>query len=533
MAIARAREIIGSQVVQQTGIQCFNCKEFRHFTKEIRKPKKAKDYTYHKEKMLMCKQAKKGSDADPLEKNAKECDDERVVLANLIANLKLNTDENKKIQKQLKKANTSLSYELQECKSALEECKSFLEKSNRTRDRYLGALHDKEVELEKKCVFNSNHDACVSKFINDVNASTKKPKLVPISTRKPKSQANKSVATPHKKTVASDSTIQKSKSYFKMLYEKTNQIVQLILFIVDSGCTKNMTGNLKLFCMFVETYLGTVHFGNDQFAPILGYRDFGNDLLTGNCGFDLYTISLQDTMSPTPICFMAKALLTQAWLWHLRLSHFNFNTINLILNKDIVIGLLKLKYIKDQLCSSCELGKAKRSTFKKKTVASLKGQLNLLHMELCGLMLIESINGKKYTLTSDHNRSELIIQDHNNEPSSSMLVPNVSLPADTNASSLQELEFLFSPLFEEYFTIGNQSVSKSFTLSDNSKQQETQPTTTIQPTTELITPTTNVNAEENNNDQAENAQINENEFYNTFSTPVREEAESSTCYVDN
>ncbi|GKD83911.1 hypothetical protein Tco_1350750 [Tanacetum coccineum] len=76
------------------------------------------------------------------DRNAEECDDERVVLANLIANLKLDTDENKRIQKQLKKANTSLSHELQECKSTLEECKSSLDKSNRTRDRYLGALHD-------------------------------------------------------------------------------------------------------------------------------------------------------------------------------------------------------------------------------------------------------------------------------------------------------------------------------------------------------------------------------------------------------
>ncbi|GJT10474.1 hypothetical protein Tco_0857516 [Tanacetum coccineum] len=74
-----------------------------------------------------------------------------------------------------------------------------------------------------KCMFNSNHDACVSKFLNDVNARTNKPKVVPISTRKPKSQANKSVATPRKKTVASDSTIQKSKSYFWMLYENTNK----------------------------------------------------------------------------------------------------------------------------------------------------------------------------------------------------------------------------------------------------------------------------------------------------------------------
>ncbi|GJX29285.1 hypothetical protein Tco_0237364 [Tanacetum coccineum] len=74
-----------------------------------------------------------------------------------------------------------------------------------------------------KCVFNSNHDACVSKYLNDVNARTKKPKVVPISTRKPKSQANKSVATYRKKTVASESTITNSKSYYRMLYEKTSK----------------------------------------------------------------------------------------------------------------------------------------------------------------------------------------------------------------------------------------------------------------------------------------------------------------------
>ncbi|GJS40867.1 putative ribonuclease H-like domain-containing protein [Tanacetum coccineum] len=331
-----------------------------------------------------------------------------------------------------------------------------------------------------KCVFNANHDACVSKFLKDVNASTKKPKVVPISTRKPKSQANKSVATPHKKTVASESTITNSKSYYRMLYKKTNKawkwwiaqqcpsaytwvpktkrkwvpkvrnesvtkkIVQLILFIVDSGCTKHMTGNLSLLCNFVEKYLGTVRFGNDQFAPILGYGDLvqgnitikrvyyveglnhnlfsvgqfcdadlevafrkstcfvrdlqGNDLLTGNRGTDLYTISLQETTSSTPICLMAKASPTQAWLWHRRLSHLNFDYINLLSKKDVVIGLPKLKYVKDQLCSSCEVSKAKRSSFKSKTVPSSKGRLNLLHMDLCGPMRVASINRKKYIL---------------------------------------------------------------------------------------------------------------------------------------
>ncbi|GKA46899.1 retrovirus-related pol polyprotein from transposon TNT 1-94 [Tanacetum coccineum] len=348
-----------------------------------------------------------------------------------------------------------------------------------------------------KCVFNSNHDACVSRYLNDVNARTKKPKVVPISASKPKIKANKSVATQHKKTVASDTTIQKSKSYHKELYENTNpewkwwiakrcpsgykwtqkplrtkkiwmpkirkddvstsisptidivsritNIVQLILFIVDSGCTKHMTCNLKLLCNFVEKFLETVHFGNDQFAPILGYGDLnqrnvmikrvyyveglnhnlflvgqfcdadlevafrkstcfvrdlqGNDLLTGNCGSDLYTISLQETTSSTPICFMAKASPTQAWLWHRRLSYLNFDYITLLSKKDVVTGLPKLNYVKDQLCSSCEMSKAKRSSFKTKAVPSSKGRLNLLHMDLCSPTRVASTNGKKYILT--------------------------------------------------------------------------------------------------------------------------------------
>nr|GEY02780.1 retrovirus-related Pol polyprotein from transposon TNT 1-94 [Tanacetum cinerariifolium] len=260
-----------------------------------------------------------------------------------------------------------------------------------------------------KCLVDYNHFACVTKMPNDVNARTKKPNVVPISTRKPKSQANKSVATPHKK-----------------------KIVQLILFIVDSGCMKHMTGNLNLLCNFVEKFLCTVYFGNDQFAPILGYgklvqgnvtinrvyyveglnhnlfsigqfcdadlevafrkstcfvKDLqGNDLLTGNRRSDLYTISLQELTSSIPFYLMAKASPTQAWLWHQRLSHLNFDYINLLLKKDVVIGLPKLKYVKDQLCSSCELSKAKRSSFKLKFVPSSKRRLNLLHMDSCGLM---------------------------------------------------------------------------------------------------------------------------------------------------
>nr|GEU56924.1 copia protein [Tanacetum cinerariifolium] len=95
-----------------------------------------------------------------------------------------------------------------------------------------------------KCLVDSNHFAYFTKMLNDMNARTKKPTVVPISTRKPKSQANKSVATHHKKKVASNSINQIQQSYFKMLYENTS----------------------------------TLRFGNDQFALILGY----GDLVQGN-----------------------------------------------------------------------------------------------------------------------------------------------------------------------------------------------------------------------------------------------------------
>nr|GFA62662.1 hypothetical protein [Tanacetum cinerariifolium] len=132
-------------------------------------------------------------------------------------------------------------------------------------------------------------------------------------------------------------------------------LVEIVQFIVDSRCSNHMTGNLKLLINFMEKFLGTVKFGNDQIAHILGYdlevafrkstcfiRDLkGNDLLSGSRGTDLYSITLQDINSPNPICLVAKVTLSQAWLWHRRLSHLNFDTINLLSKNDIVVGLPK------------------------------------------------------------------------------------------------------------------------------------------------------------------------------------------------
>ncbi|GJR66329.1 retrovirus-related pol polyprotein from transposon TNT 1-94 [Tanacetum coccineum] len=187
-------------------------------------------------------------------------------------------------------------------------------------------------------------------------------------------------------------------------------LVEIILFIIDSGSSKNMTGNLKLLSNFMEKFLGTAKFGNDQIAPILGYRDlvqgnitikrayYGNDLLTGSHGSYLYSITLQDTTSPNPTCLMDKATSSQAWLWHCRLSYLNFDSINLLSKNDIVVGLPKLKFVKYHLCFSCALGKSKQKSFNTKTTPSLKRRLQILHRDLCGPIRVESFNGKKYVL---------------------------------------------------------------------------------------------------------------------------------------
>nr|GFB32079.1 hypothetical protein [Tanacetum cinerariifolium] len=106
-------------------------------------------------------------------------------------------------------------------------------------------------------------------------------------------------------------------------------------------------------------------------------------------GTDLYSITLQDTNSPNPICLVAKATSSQAWLWHRRLSHLKFDTINLLSKNDIVVGLPKVKFVKNHLCSSCELGKAKRKSFHTKLNPSSKRRLQLLHMDLCGPMRVD------------------------------------------------------------------------------------------------------------------------------------------------
>ncbi|GKC63478.1 retrovirus-related pol polyprotein from transposon TNT 1-94 [Tanacetum coccineum] len=102
--------------------------------------------------------------------------------------------------------------------------------------------------------------------------------------------------------------------------------------------------------------------------------------------------------SASPICLMARATSTKSWLWHQRLSHLNFDTINDLVRNDLITSLPKFKYHKEQLCPSCNKGKSKKVSHPPKHVPNSKQRLHLLHMDLYGPIRIASINEKRYIL---------------------------------------------------------------------------------------------------------------------------------------
>nr|GEW39087.1 hypothetical protein [Tanacetum cinerariifolium] len=162
-----------------------------------------------------------------------------------------------------------------------------------------------------------------------------------------------------------------------------------------------MKGDRSRLMNFVKKFIGTVRFENDHFGAIMGYEDYviGDSVIfRGSRGSNLYTISVEDMMKSSPICLLSKASKNKSWLWHPRLNHLNFGTINDLERKDLVRGLPRLKFEKDHLCSACQLGKSKKHIHKPKTENTNLEVLNTLHMDLCDPMRVQTINMKKYIL---------------------------------------------------------------------------------------------------------------------------------------
>ncbi|GKE54114.1 retrovirus-related pol polyprotein from transposon TNT 1-94, partial [Tanacetum coccineum] len=214
-----------------------------------------------------------------------------------------------------------------------------------------------------------------------------------------------------------------------LVFNGDPQVVQNVLWYLDSGCSKYMTEDRSRLRNFLKKFIGTVRFGNDHFGAIMGYGDYvigdsviskvyyvdglrhnlfsvrqfcdsdlevafrkhscyvrdtdGVELIKGSRSSNLYTISVEDMMKPSPIGLLSKASKNKSWLWHRRLKHLNFGTINDLARKDLVRGLPRLKFEKDHLCSACQLGKSKKHTHKPKTENTNLEVLNTLYIDLC------------------------------------------------------------------------------------------------------------------------------------------------------
>nr|GEW67104.1 hypothetical protein [Tanacetum cinerariifolium] len=138
------------------------------------------------------------------------------------------------------------------------------------------------------------------------------------------------------KNLGATSVVVKSRLSVPKTLTTTNKVIQLVLWIVDSGCSKNMTGNMSLLRNFVEKFIGTVRFENDRFTAITGYGDYvqgnltichGDDLLTGSRKSNLCTISIFEFAASSLECLMFKTTSTKSWLWHRRLSHLTFDSL--------------------------------------------------------------------------------------------------------------------------------------------------------------------------------------------------------------
>ncbi|GJZ92914.1 retrovirus-related pol polyprotein from transposon TNT 1-94 [Tanacetum coccineum] len=362
------------------------------------------------------------------------------------------------------------------------------------------------------CMLYDNHDLCVLNFINNVNAKSKSVKQSskrkvwkPIGNLFP--WITTTTEVPLRKPTALENETPKpvvTLAYSrKPMNSQTNvpvskpKVVQIILWYLDCGCSKHMTGDRSQLTNFVNK------FGNDHVAKILGYGDYqignvtisrvyyveglghnlfsvgqfcdsnlevafrqhtcfirnleGVDLLTGSRGNNLYTPSLRDMMAFSPICLLSKATKTKSWLWHRRLSHLNFGAINHLARHGLVRGLLKLKFEKDHLCS------------RPKSEDTNQEKLYLLHMDLCGPIRVASVNRKNENLGKLQPKADIDFDElttmssehcslgparHEMTPAtiSSRLVPNPPPSTTFVPPSKSDWDLLFQPLFDELLT---------------------------------------------------------------------------------
>ncbi|GJU54572.1 retrovirus-related pol polyprotein from transposon TNT 1-94 [Tanacetum coccineum] len=255
---------------------------------------------------------------------------------------------------------------------------------------------------------------------------------------------------------------------------------------------------------FVEQFMGIVHFGNDHFDAITAYGDYigyirnleGDDVLTGSCEYNLYTISISEMAASSHVCLMSKASSTKSWLWHRRLSHLNFATINQLAKQDMVVGLPKFKYDKDHLCSACEQAPEIFKRFITRIQVSLRPTLRFVRTdkgtEFKNEMLKYSEDSRGFRIYNRRTRKIMEIIHVKFDELMAMAFKRNCLAPDSNRINFQDpsaepsqtptkqdFDNLFGPMYEEYFEKITPKVSTNSAAPDTIHNDDTPSSTTI------------------------------------------------------
>nr|GEW31636.1 retrovirus-related Pol polyprotein from transposon TNT 1-94 [Tanacetum cinerariifolium] len=503
MTVSEARENVGSPVVQQTGIQCFNCKEFGHFAKECRKPKRVKDFTYHKKKMLPCKQAEQGV---PLQ--AEQYD----WLANTDG--EINKQELEAHYSFMVKIQEVVSPELNSNAEPLERVQNddeynvfanvnqYCEQSESTSNTCL-------VEKDDSDVTPDSPNMCENDIQTDQNAEDER---VALANLKLNVDENKKIQNQLKKV---NTSLTQELTEFKSILAKTSKTLRESNRIRDSCLVSLQTKQIEF-----EKYKAcndrtvdydklerTVCFGNDQFAPILGYGDLVQGNITINRVY--YVEGLNHNLFSVG----------QFYDVDLEVSFQKYTCfVRDLQGNDLLINKMKEK--RDPYIMMGYSTQSKGYPVYNKRTRLIVESIHLKFDEIKEMSETSIANDTSGLVpqrqeASDYDNSGPDPQLQNVSPLANILVP-----------SQQELDLFFGPLYDEFFNASTSCVNKSSSPTDNSKQQDKTPTTNIQSSTKPLNPT-NTNDVENNDNQAED------EFTNSFYTPVREVAESSSRNIGN
>nr|GEV74542.1 hypothetical protein [Tanacetum cinerariifolium] len=186
-----------------------------------------------------------------------------------------------------------------------------------------------------------------------------------------------------------------------------------------NGCSRNMTGNISYLSDYEPFKGGYVSFGQGG-CKITGKgtiktgRDFkllddANILLRSPRQHNMYSIDLNNIVPHRDItCLVAKASADKCMIWHRRLGHLNFKTMNKLVRHYLVRGLPTKCFENDHNCNACLKGKQHKSSCKSELVNSVSKPLHTLHMDLFGPTSVSSISHKWYCLvvTDDFSRCD-------------------------------------------------------------------------------------------------------------------------------